>query len=564
MNAKDILSILAAASLLMGCKDDYLDVDYYSILPGDYMFESEKTVNAGLTGCYDTFYPDKQNTQNVGDLFMWNWNPTIFFANNYTLDIYNGSDDGNVFDIWNPGHVNLRSLWGGYYTGINRCNFLLDGLAGMDASLFKEGESGKSLIEAQARMIRAIDYYGLVRNFGRVPLLVEGDTYNTCADKPRCDSEEEVWNLIVSDCRRAAEVLDWTPEANQYGRVTKGTALAYQAKAEMYLKNYEEAKKLYKQIIDSGVYELLPCYSYLFDVDRAWTKEDIWAIQMWTDNGNNKGGIDGWNAKEDHYMYACYNTAGQEYCGWGSLHISYECYYSFEDGDRRRKASMVALGETNPFTGQTIGAGGQNTKKIGSGYKPNIYSIKYWREALDYWTVINSAFTLRHFRYAEAILDYAECCFRTGDDATGWEYVGMIRDRAWGNREIALSDPDYPIPMLVEQVTVPDAKTYYSDYRARKDYTADVWMVALTMERRHEFNSEYSLYYDMVRCGILPEFLEKEYPKNVGVPNSDPSARDDWHLYRDFDYIPRTLFPIPQYEIDNNEAISESDQNPGY
>lgn len=34
-------------------------------------------------------------------------------------------------------------------------------------------------------------------------------------------------------------------------------------------------------------------------------------------------------------------------------------------------------------------------------------------------------------RYAGVLLDYAECCFRTNDEATGWEIIKQIRNRAW-------------------------------------------------------------------------------------------------------------------------------------
>ena len=43
-------------------------------------------------------------------------------------------------------------------------------------------------------------------------------------------------------------------------------------------------------------------------------------------------------------------------------------------------------------------------------------------------------------------------------------------------------------------VEVPDAKTYYTNYKANKGYSADAGIVAVNMERRHEFNSEFSFF----------------------------------------------------------------------
>ena len=450
---------------------------------------------------------------------------------------------------------------------ISRCNQFLVGLETMDNALLENGEQGKKLKEAQARAIRAWNYLNLARNFGRIPMLQTGETYSNTPSKPRPETEDGTWDMIVEDLQYAAEALDWTPLNNEYGRITKGFCLSYLAMAKMYHGKYEEAKAVFKQIVDSGTYALLPCYSYLFDPEKAWTTEDVFAVVMLSDWGNNMGGTNGWSPQEDHYMWAVYNAASMEYNGWGSLFISWECYYSFEEGDRRRRASMVALGETNPWTEETIGAVSAPNVKTGAEFMPNISSTKYWRRKCDYWTTVNNPFAIRTLRYAEVLLDYAECCFRTGDAATGWEVVAQIRNRAFGNLEVSLNDPDYPIPMLAETVPVPDAQAYYAQYKAQKGYTAETWLVALTMERRHEFNAEYSFFYDLRRSGVLQEFLELEYPKNTGTdPAVDPSgALKDWHTYRKFDVnMNKMLFPIPEREILINEAIGPDDQNPGY
>ncbi|MGN0047423.1 MAG: RagB/SusD family nutrient uptake outer membrane protein [Bacteroides sp.] len=558
---KYIWTILFTSMALTGC-DDYLEIEHHDILPSDYMYRSEENAEAGLIGCYDAFYPTRK-AQTTGDVFMWGFKPNYQYAGHRTLDTQE-SITNSVYDI-KPTDRDVLSMWCGFYQTIARCNDFLSGLRDMDPSLFKKGEEGRNLLEAQARCIRAMNYVGLIKLFGRVPLLKEGDNFTTTPNKPRADTEEECWNYVVEDLQYAASKLDWKPLNGEYGRVTKGTALAYQAKAEMYLKNYDQAKALYKQIIDSGTYDLVPCYSYLYDPYKAWTKEDIWAVEMWTDNGDNMGGKKGWDAEEDHYMYPCYNTAGGEYCGWGSLKISWECYYSYEPGDRRRDCSLVTVGQTNPWTKETIGAQWDSHVKSGGDRRPNIYSMKYWRMKLDYWTVINEPVCLRHFRYAEVLLDYAEACFRTGDNAEGWKQIGVIRDRAWGNREVTLNDPDYAIPMLTEKVEVPDAQSYYSNLKAQKGYKTDLGIFAVNMERRHEFNSEFSFFYDLSRTGMLEEFVNIEYPKGVGLPATAEGSADDWHTYRTWDYDAKgLLLPIPDAEIQANEAISEQDQNPGY
>lgn len=562
--------VISALSLLLllttnSCKD-YLEVDHYDILPGDFMFQSEENVEGGLIGCYDTFYPSKEDNEAGADGSMWGFKPQYMLSNHPTLDTQaSGWDKAYCTEDWTSSSSEFLSLWVGCYKAISRCNTLLDGLEGMSNDLFSEGEAGKKKIEAQARAIRAYNYLALAKNFGRVPMLMAGETYVNTPSKPRPDTEDETWQVIIDDLAFGASVLDWTPINGEYGRITKGFCLGYQAEALMYQEKYAEAKTLLKEIIDSNTYSLVPCFSYLYDPEKAWQTEDVFATVMWTDNGNNMSGVQGWSPTEDHYMTACYCAASMEYNGWGSLFISWECYNSFEDGDRRRAASMVALGETNPWTGQTIGANGAPNVKTGSEYMPNISSLKYWRANCDYWTTINQPFTLHLLRYAAILLNYAECSFQTGDETSGWDAIRQIRERAWGNHEVSLSDAEYPIPMQTETVAVPDAKTYYTKYKADKGYSSDVWMVAVNMERRHEFNAEFSLFYDLKRTGMVEEFINLEYPKGVGTAPGSDAAYQDWRTYRTFDYNKdKMLYPIPYQEILTNAEIGPEDQNPGY
>lgn len=146
-------------------------------------------------------------------------------------------------------------------------------------------------------------------------------------------------------------------------------------------------------------------------------------------------------------------------------------------------------------------------------------------------------------RYAGVLLDYAECCFRTNDEATGWEIIKQIRNRAWGNLETGMSGEyvfgfedlsyvrdDYKLNKV--KVEVPDAKSFYTRYKAEKGYTADVWLVALTIERRHEFNIEFELWYDLCRSGMAEQFINCEYPMNEGWTKRDFPFYDYYMLFR--------------------------------
>ncbi len=551
--------------------EDFLKVEQYTYLSYDYMFKSVDNAESGLIGLYDTFYPTKDNADD-DDASLWGFKPQFMLANHPTLDTQaSGWDKAFNTEDWTSTNGEFLSVWQGHYRAIARCNQFLDGLSTFDVSSITGGDELKLQMEAEARAIRAWNYFSLVVNFGRVPLMETGETYANTPSKPRPENDDAAWEFILADLDYAADILDWTPRSSEYGRITKGFCLAYQAKSLMYQGNYSEAKTIYKQIIDSNTYELEPCYSHLYDIDKAWTKEDVWCIVMYTDNGDNRSGISGWSPSEDNYMFACYMTASMEYGGWGSMFISWECYNSFESGDKRRQASMVSVGEANPWTGQVLGQSWAPEVKIGGEYMPNISSLKYWRTVNDYWTTINAPFTLRYVRYSNILLDYAECCFTTNqDESLGWAALNQVRNRAWGNLEVenglAASEPNYAIPMNTALVTVPDAQTYYNTLYSTKGYSSvNVGVFACNWERRHENNAEYNLFYDMKRSGMLKEFLNKEYPANTGTAPGTDAAYKDWRTYRTFEVDEnKFLYPIPYDEIMRNDAISQADQNPGY
>ena len=48
---------------------------------------------------------------------------------------------------------------------------------------------------------------------------------------------------------------------------------------------------------------------------------------------------------------------------------------------KRKQYSCVALGETNPYTGEAIGVDpAYNAEFVGTDHNPNVYTLKYWRE----------------------------------------------------------------------------------------------------------------------------------------------------------------------------------------
>lgn len=126
------------------------------------------------------------------------------------------------------------------------------------------------------------------------------------------------------------------------------------------------------------------------------------------------------------------------------------------------------------------------------------------------------------YRYAEALLIYAEAAARAegGPSALALERLNMVKRRAYGYDVNSPSPVDYPAGM-----------------------SEDAFVDAVLQERAYEFLLERRRFFDLKRTGKVQEAFAA-----VGKT-----------------FIPERLyFPIPENEINNNPAITQADQNPGY
>lgn len=560
---KSFYHILLLGALTLGTTsscDDYLEVDHYDILPEDFMYRNEANIKSGLYGIYDTFYT-YQGSDNSGDDTTWGFKPNVFIAGHSTMDCQASGWDAE----WQRHAVlankgSLDTAWRMSYKGIDRANRFLAGLQNVDVSVLSAEK--KVQFEAEARAIRAYNYLYLSKVFGPVPMLLTGETYTTSAGKARPENLEGTYQVIEEDLKFAMEKLDWEPADGEYGRITKGFCKAFLAELYMYQKKFTEAKKELNDIITSNTYALEPCYANLHAWDNHWTKESIFEVAYHIHGNMNWGG----NSHDDGKIWYGYMCAAPEYGGWGSLALSWEYYRSFEQGDKRKEYTCVGTGDVHPITNEKLGTNPSYSGYVqGSENVPCVYSLKYWRKQSGKDGFVYCPISLTFKRYAGVLLDYAECCFETGEEATGWEMIRQVRNRAWGNLEIGVQAIDFPQAMLnTTVVDVPDAKTVYAEYKTRKGYTSDVWKVALTQERRHELNAEFSLYFDLCRMGLAEEWFRCEYPKTKA--NSTPE--ECWETGDSFRYFEhqkyQEIFPIPTNEILNNPLINSEDQNEGY
>lgn len=587
-----ITALAIGAFCAFSCSSDFLDVKTFSIVSPEGVYANADNVKKGLLGVYNTLYASTANAYYV--------KPHPALANIPTLDLQADGWDREMFThSWGVDSKSafFEEAWKSSYVQVVRANLYLADLEKVSTDVVPEAT--KKQYEAEARFIRAAAYYYLTINFSRVPMLMTGETYATTPEKARPENNDAAWQTIKEDFEFGIDYLPWNyDKEEETGRVTKAAALAYAAKANMYLKDFATAKTQLKKVLDESGKKLNPVHGMIHWLDNPNSEETIWEV---TFPDFPKMGWDVWSfAKNSDCRFFGMQTKAGEYGGWGDSPMSYELVRSYEPGDKRLMYNICGwhmdedgncYGDTNPYTGDKIGANpafadffNQDRENI-----PNNHSMKWWKTDEVY-----SAHSVQLYRYTEVLLNYAECCFRTGDEANGWKAINDERNRAWGNLEIGY-DPNahttssHPFPtelLSTEVVEVPDAKAHYTQYKADKGYKSELWVVALTQERRKEFTYEFNLWYDLSRMNLIEEWLDCEYPKNGGasfyntvtkkyyVPEGS-NANVPWHnaspeerknmipvTGRDWDWNPiHLVYPIPTSELTANKLCT---QNEGY
>ena len=663
---KHLIFGLVAGAMAYGMSscdnDEFLDVTHYTMLQGDAMFVSDANAIKGMTGCYDLLH--RRGGKNDDPYKYW-----IFNGLHPTMDSQaSGWDKDFMTQGWTAKNEQLRDYWKQSYACASRCN---DFIAGLEAAE-NISEGLKKTLKGEAMALRGFEFFALANTFGRVPLLVTGENYVNTPVKERAKDFAEMWDFVIADFKEAAELLDWQPMDGQYGRCTKGMALTFLGDAYMWKAYtcpetaadcYQKAYDAFQQVVKSGVYELAPSYSTLYDAVEAWPKEAIWQIVLnsgddwgsWDDSKN--AGARGWTG---FYFAPTSNGA------WGTFQRSWELYDSFEnylDGqyagsfDKRRDASMVTAtipsqhwvaehptweqhvkptaawlkangkylrgyvqnaaneyvfdqaeydkydwedeagnGKYDPL--HPIGFNPFNQEFVGwCGFHwssgdpaPTVWSSKHWRNGRGTDWSTNALWTPDHIyfkRYANVLLDMAECCFHLNKADEGWGLIDQIRERAFGNLEVGkdlskfishhqkvadyYGDSDghgdavdldgYPFAFNTTTVKFPSAKEYYTQLKADKGYKSEAWLVALGNERRKEFSAEPYLRSDLHKSGFLEDHINTVYPKN-SLPEVGLATIKEWRTARSFDFnMDKMFMPIPEDEILKNPAC---DQNPGY
>ena len=432
------------------CKDKFLDLAPIAQANTNTFFKTPADMLNALNAAYGTL----QSGGQYGSNYVYAEIPS-----DDTTPVLSGSvTDQDEFDKFYPRTTNpfLASRWNDTFRGIYRTNTVIDRIAAVQMD-----ETLKKRIVGEAKFLRALMYFNMVRVFGDVPLVLkeitdpaEGYDYGRA---PVAD----VYAQIIKDLSDAESVLPATYGSADVGRATSGAAKSLLGKVYLTRKQYTEAGAKLKEVIDSNVYDLLPNYADVFRASNKNHKESIFDVQY------KKGTINEGSGFGNSYAPENSGNSVIQFGGSGNNRPTPDMEQAYEAGDLRKAASM-STGYTNA---QGVRVEYNYVKKYSDVPQTSGNSD-------DNWPVL---------RYADVLLMYAEVLNETGKTAEALPFLNRIRKRA------GLAD-----------------KTVTTQANMR---------LALEQERRVELAFEGHRWFDLVRTGRALDVM-KAKAAAIGIKTS--------------------------------------------
>jgi len=456
--------LLLAGSLSVSCNK--LKEDPNSLVTTSQFYKTESDARAAVAAAYSTL-----NSDPAADFPI--------YGRNLNLLTGNGSDD----QVFSPSNTNpdvralgtatyvatndrLKKSWQQHYYGISRANVAIDNIPDIpiDTAL-------RSQLVREAKFIRALLYFNLVRFHGDVPLILHDPT-TVDVNKllvPRT-SKDSVYQQIIADLSDAANLPKAFTGADK-GRATSGAAHGLLAKVYVTRRQWAAALTELQQVINGGYgYDLFDNFQDAFQKATKNGKEHLFSVQFETNLGAKNSTQFVSSGDFNSFNVAVYP---------GDL-PSDSLYKLFDENDTRRSVTFFTT-LYNAATGKTVDFGAPRFAKF----------IDYSLSPLS--NQAQSGINYPVLRYADILLLYAETLneINGGPTADAYTAINRVRSRAH----------------------IDNLATGLNQSQFRE---------AVFLERRKEFIQEGNRWFDLSRRGgtYLYDALKK-LPAKTGAAVKD-------------------------------------------
>ncbi|HEV7330906.1 MAG TPA: RagB/SusD family nutrient uptake outer membrane protein [Flavisolibacter sp.] len=451
-------SFLLLALSMGSCKKEFLHPEPDSILTTANFFKTANDLDQATIATYSRYQARKPFDYLIMELPSDNLylSANAAIAAAFDIDALTVNSENNT----------VLNFWNNTYNCIFRANSVLVNID--KPTNYKAGQ--KEQLMGEAKFLRALFYFDLVRIFGGVPKVTKPLTVEESRATPRA-SQEEIYQFIVSDLQDAITNL---PATMPRGRASKSAAVAMLAKVFVYRKDWNNAKTYLDQM-EQFSHSLVPNFSSLFKVATEDNAEAIFSLK-YTDGTNG------------HTLSTAFipngGAAGIVNRGDEVALPSYSLWKKYEAGDTR-KAATVSEDYTPPSGGASI-------------------KYPYVSKFAVQHTFGSSGLDIPVIRFADVVLLRAEVYFNLNQPDKALTELNKIRERAFGD--------------ATHNYTLADIAT------------EELFYDKLLLERQLEFAYENERWFDLVRTGRFVTVLATEergfnfssQTPNVAILNPQP------------------------------------------
>ncbi len=435
-----VMFALLLALLVMNNCDDFLTNPIEGQVPVD---EVDYTDESRMYEPVSAVYAEAaSNTLN-----HWSNQCMIRFRSDFVFKGAHAGDQPIMEDIQDFQYETMRNAW--FVNNLWSQHFGL--IAEANAALRELEQFGEHTTDtarlrqymAEVRWFRAIAYWRMMRFYGDVPY------YNAdmVAAELRLSPREEVYEYVVSEL---TEILDHLSDEHpshmspRPGSVTKWAAHMLLAKIAADFQDYSLMLEHSGAIVQSDLFSLYPDYYDLFKYEGQLSDESIFELQF-TDFGQSDGPTGG-NIDQFYVFEGIKQSGGTKFDGssftggWGFSMPAQKYIDLMEDrGETVRYERTIIPQNTATPEGDSIGHIPADLQNLldryndeGRGVAEKYFFKTYvpYAEQTEGRHQFGGYNNVRMFRYAEALLLYAEALIHQNGPGAGDEYINEVRERA--------------------------------------------------------------------------------------------------------------------------------------
>ena len=564
-NKINYLFLIVLFTSFLGCSDLLEEVPV-SDLSVENSFKTEADAKAAIIGVYNSLQLEG----------VYGKSQTLFSTDEHNAGSKVPLSGLNLYTFTADNVEVILPIWRDHYEGINRANLAISKIPGITMNVDE-----RNTLVAEAKFIKALLYFNLIRYYGDVPYKEAETTSLNDLNIPRTpvatiyenmirDLEYGVINLKVKAAGLAGHATQDAAKtllASIY--LTRGS-MAKRDNTGNGIADFTLAKQYSKEVIDANRYSLCPYFPDAFIVQNKNNDEIVFDVQF-KSPGLGVGNTIGLNMGIPSTASGVDNLSAGGSQGAIRANVYHQFYYEAADSIRMKWTNARIL--INAATGGYSIVSAVSTNPPVSAAKFRRYPVRnpgFVLQTNDYdvnWPI---------FRYSEVALIYAEASNEiNGPNQLAINALNLLRSRARNTNVGGIHRDILPRSLTLQRsiglVDLTLTNSLVSTQAAFRNY--------INLERSRELSQEGKRWFDLVRWGILKNTLRGLNAKYVAKISETPPVEvpvitaTKWTNYwngrvEEWDLLTGTLqdfhmlFPIPNNERLANPSIGPN--NPGY